>query len=119
MEGSSRLVEDEKLRRAGEGPGDGDALPLAAGQALAAVEDVPDRRVVAVGKPLGEDVGPRAACGVADDDRIGSQPCRPQIGGGRPSGLAVPLSPAGGAVTGRGQRADAGRRIRAAVVWSA
>ena len=82
VEGRGRLVEDEQLRVAGEGAGDGDPLPLPPGEALAAVEDVPDRGVVAVGKAPGELCGPGASRGIGDRGRVGLQPPGPQIRGG-------------------------------------
>ena len=58
-----RLVEDQDPRVDQQGPGDRDPLPLAAGERLAALAD---ERVVAVGQPEDELVGPGGA-GRGDD----------------------------------------------------
>ena len=79
VEGRGRFVEDEQLRVAGEGAGDGDPLPLSPGEALAAVEDVSDRGVVAVREACGELFGPGAPRGFGDRGRVGVQPPGPQV----------------------------------------
>src|SRR5216684_5735238 len=68
IESARRLVEDEDARVGNQRTGDGDALPLAAGQAAAALAH---DRVVAFGQFEDEVVGARKLC--RGDDTLGRQ----------------------------------------------